>query len=78
MLPKGLNPFNDKPSLILCGSMANSGYHSSKSFHASQSAGCLSTISFVHLSACHFMCKVVFCDINNLCNLGFKGDVIFL
>jgi hypothetical protein len=74
MLPKGLNPSDDKPSLTLSGPKANSGYRSSNSFHASPSAGCLSTPSFVRLSACYFMCEAVFCDINNLCNLGFKGN----
>jgi hypothetical protein len=74
MLPNGLNPSNISPSLTLRGSDAKSRCFSSNDFHASPSAECLNTPSFVRPSACHLIFAAVCCDINNLCKRGISGN----
>jgi hypothetical protein len=74
MFPKGLKPSNAKPSLTFCGSDAKFGCSVSNALQASLSAGCLSTPSFVHPSACHLMWETVCCDMYKLCNLEANGN----
>jgi hypothetical protein len=74
ILPNGLNPSDNRPSLTFLLSDAKSGCKLSNDLHASPSAGCLNTPSFVRPSACHLIFCAVRCDINNLCNLGINGN----
>jgi hypothetical protein len=73
MFPKGLKPFDARPSLTFCGSDAKSECSVSNALQASPFAGCLNTPSFVRPSACHLMWEAVCCDMYNLCNLEANG-----
>jgi hypothetical protein len=74
MFPKGLKPFDARPSLTFRGFDAKFGCSVSNALQASPFAECLNTPSFVRPSACHLMWEAVCCDIYNLCNLKANGN----
>jgi hypothetical protein len=74
ILPNGLNTSKVRPGLTFLLSYEKSRYKLSNDFHASPSAGCLNTLSFVQPSTCHLILCALRCDMNNLCNLGINGN----
>jgi hypothetical protein len=74
ILPNGLNPSKVRPSLMFLLSNEKSKYKLSNDFHASPSAECLNTSSFVRASVCHFILCAVRCNMNNLYNLGINEN----
>jgi hypothetical protein len=71
---KGLKPSEATPNRTLRGSNENVGYRELNYFQASESAGCLRDPSFNLPSWCHLIDSEFLDDMNNLCNLGFKGN----
>ena len=70
MLPNGLKPSIARPSLMFLASFANSSQFLSKSFHASPSAGWLSSLSTgCHFNMCHCPSFAIFDERNILFSL---------
>lgn len=77
IFPNGLNPSVARSSWTFLASFANQSYFLSKSFHASPSAGWLSSLCTGFLfNLCHCACSESFLDANILCNLGTTGKCL--
>ena len=77
MLPNGLKPSVARPSLRFLASSANHRYFLSKSFHASPSAGWLSSFSTgCRFNLCHCASFDVFLEANILFSLGINGKCL--
>src|SRR6187399_2897836 len=77
MFPNGLNPSVAMPSFMFLGSAAKSKCILSNTFHASPSAGWLSSLSTgCRFSLCHCTSRDDFFEMNIRCSLGIKGKCL--